>query len=88
MASVLNRTTNKLNTALNAAPQTKAKAKRAMRDMAAAMGLEEGDVITHINRQMVPSAAEARTLAKGSNGNVMLRVWRKGDTMLLMIGNN
>jgi S1-C subfamily serine protease len=54
---------------------------------AAAMGLEEGDVITHINRQMVPSAAEARTLAKGSEQSVLLRLYRKGDTMLLMIGN-
>jgi len=54
---------------------------------AAAMGLEEGDVITHINRQLVPSAAEARTLAKGSEQSVLLRLYRKGDTMLLMIGN-
>lgn len=56
---------------------------------AAAMGLEEGDVISHVNRKPVGNAAEARTLAKGSGDkNVLLRVWRKGDTMLLMIGNN
>ncbi|MBK8038705.1 MAG: Do family serine endopeptidase [Verrucomicrobiaceae bacterium] len=54
---------------------------------AAAMGLEEGDVITHINRQVVPSATEARTLAKASEQSVLLRLYRKGDTMLLMIGN-
>lgn len=54
---------------------------------AAAMGLEEGDVITHINRQLVPSASEARTMAKASEQSVLLRLYRKGDTMLLMIGN-
>ncbi|WP_395738879.1 Do family serine endopeptidase [Prosthecobacter sp.] len=55
---------------------------------AATRGVEEGDVISHVNRMAVNKASEARTLAKNSNGNVMLRVWRKGDTMLLMIGNN
>lgn len=55
---------------------------------AAAMGLEEGDVISHVNRKPVANAAEARTLAKGTEKTVLLRVWRKGDTMLLMIGNN
>lgn len=54
---------------------------------AAAMGLEEGDVISHINRKPVTVASEARTLAKDSGKNVLLRVWRKGDTMLLMIAN-
>jgi serine protease Do len=55
---------------------------------AAAMGVEEGDVITQVNRKPVTTAAEARTLAKGSDKTVLLRVWRKGDIMLLMIGNN
>ena len=55
---------------------------------AAAMGVEESDVISHVNRKPVNNAAEARTLAKGSDKTVLLRVWRKGDTMLLMIGNN
>ncbi len=55
---------------------------------AAAMGVEEGDVISHVNRKPVAGAAEARTLAKGSDKTILLRVWRKGDTMLLMIGNN
>lgn len=53
---------------------------------AAAMGLEDGDVITHINRQLVPSASEARTMAQASEQSVLLRLYRKGDTMLLMIG--
>jgi serine protease Do len=55
---------------------------------AAAMGVEDGDVISHVNRKAVATAAEARTLAKSSDKTVLLRVWRKGDTMLLMIGNN
>lgn len=55
---------------------------------AAAMGVEEGDVISHVNRKAVVTAAEARTLAKGSDKTILLRVWRKGDSMLLMIGNN
>ncbi|MFC5454698.1 Do family serine endopeptidase [Prosthecobacter fluviatilis] len=55
---------------------------------AAAMGLEENDVISHVNRKPVANAAEATTLAKGNDKTVLLRVWRKGDTMLLMIGNN
>jgi hypothetical protein len=41
-----------------------------------------------VNRKAVATAAEARTLAKSSDKTVLLRVWRKGDTMLLMIGNN
>ncbi len=55
---------------------------------AAAMGVEEGDVISHVNRKPVATASEARTLAKKSDKTILLRVWRKGDTMLLMIGNN
>jgi serine protease Do len=55
---------------------------------AASRGLEENDVITHVNRRSVGNATEARTLAKASDKTVLLRVWRKGDTMLLMIGNN
>ena len=55
---------------------------------AAAMGVEENDVISHVNRKPVGNAAEARTLSKGSDKTVLLRVWRKGDTMLLMIPNN
>ncbi len=56
---------------------------------AAGKGLEEGDVITHINRKVVTSAAEAQTLAKASGDTtILLRLVRKGDTMLLMLDNN
>lgn len=55
---------------------------------AAANGIEEGDVISHVNRKPVTTAEEARTLAKNSDRMILTRVWRKGDTMLLMINNN
>lgn len=55
---------------------------------AASMGLEENDVISHVNRKPVANAAEAGTLAKNSDKTVLLRVWSKGDTKLLMIPNN
>ncbi len=55
---------------------------------AAATGVEEGDVISQVNGQPVTSATEARTLAKSGDSTVLLRVWRKGDAMLLMISNN
>jgi serine protease Do len=55
---------------------------------AASMGVQESDVISHVNRKPVANATEARTLAKHSDRTVLLRVWRKGDSMLLMIPNN
>ena len=55
---------------------------------AAAMGVEEGDVITQVNRKPVTSVAEARTLAKATEKTVLLKVYRDGDTMLFMVGNN
>ncbi|MCB1274986.1 Do family serine endopeptidase [Prosthecobacter sp.] len=55
---------------------------------AAARGVEEGDVISQLNRKPVNNTAEARTLAQKSDKTILLRVWRKGDTMLLMIDNN
>lgn len=55
---------------------------------AAAMGVEEGDVITQVNRKPVNAAGEAREMAKASSKTVLLKVWRKGDTMLFMVGNN
>lgn len=54
---------------------------------AAAMGVEEGDVITQVNRKPVRAVGEASGLAK-SGPKTLLKVWRKGDTMLFMVGNN
>ncbi|MCA1963858.1 MAG: Do family serine endopeptidase, partial [Prosthecobacter sp.] len=55
---------------------------------AAAMGVEEGDVITQVNRKPVRAVSEARQMAKESSKTVLLKVWRKGDTMLFMVGSN
>jgi Do/DeqQ family serine protease len=55
---------------------------------AASRGVAENDVITHVNRKPVATAAEARAMAKGSDNTILLRVWSKGDTKLLMIPNN
>jgi len=55
---------------------------------AAAMGVEEGDVITQVDRKPVRAVGEARQMAKESSKTTLLKVWRKGDTMLFMIGRN
>jgi serine protease Do len=55
---------------------------------AAAMGVEEGDVITQVNRKPVKAVGEANALARESSKTVLLKIWRKGDTMLFMVGNN
>jgi serine protease Do len=54
---------------------------------AAAMGLEEGDVITQINRQPVAKSADARKIAEAGDPSMLLRLVRKGGMMLLMINN-
>ncbi len=55
---------------------------------AAAMGVEEGDVITQVDRKPVRAVGEARQMAKGNPKTILLKVWRKGDTMLFMVGSN
>lgn len=55
---------------------------------AAAMGVEEGDVITQVNRKPVKAVGDANALARESSKTVLLKIWRKGDTMLFMVGNN
>ena len=55
---------------------------------AAAMGVEEGDVITQVDRKPVRAVGEARQMVKENPKTVLLKVWRKGDTMLFMVGRN
>ncbi|HRK13442.1 MAG TPA: Do family serine endopeptidase [Prosthecobacter sp.] len=55
---------------------------------AAAMGIEEGDVIQQVNRKPVRAVGEAVELAKNSVKTVLLRVYRKGDTMLFMVNQS
>ena len=52
---------------------------------AAAMGIEEGDVIQQVNRKPVTGVSEASQLAKSNPKTVLLSVYRKGDTMLFMV---
>jgi hypothetical protein len=49
--------------------------------------VEEGDVITEVGRKPVRAVGEARQMAKEGSGTTLLKVWRKGDTMLFMVGN-
>jgi len=55
---------------------------------AAATGIEEGDVITHVGKAAVRAVGEARQMSQQSGKNVSISVWRKGDTMLFMVGKN
>lgn len=55
---------------------------------AAAMGIEEGDVISSVDRKPVRAVGEAVELAKKAPKTVLLKIWRKGDTMLFMVGKN
>lgn len=55
---------------------------------AAAMGVEEGDVISTVDRKPVRAVGEAIELAKNAPKTVLLKIWRKGDTMLFMVGKN
>lgn len=53
---------------------------------AAAMGIEEGDVILQIGRdKKVRAVGEAVEMARSSGKKLLLKVWRKGDTMMFMI---
>lgn len=55
---------------------------------AAAMGMEEGDVIMSVNRNPVRAVGEAHEMAKTSDKVVTLKVYRGGDTMLFMVNKN
>lgn len=52
---------------------------------AAAMGIEEGDVIIKVNRNSVRAVGEATEMARKSSKNILLTVYRGGDTMLFMV---
>ena len=53
---------------------------------AAAMGIQKGDIIQEINRTPVSSLKDARDLVKGTQRTALLRIYREGDTMLVMVG--
>ncbi|MCX6854734.1 MAG: trypsin-like peptidase domain-containing protein [Verrucomicrobia bacterium] len=54
---------------------------------AAATGIEEGDVILEIGRdkKKVRAVGEAVQMANSASNKVLLKVWRKGDMMMIMI---
>ncbi|WP_133796638.1 Do family serine endopeptidase [Prosthecobacter fusiformis] len=55
---------------------------------AAAMGMEEGDVIMNVNKNPVRAVGEAREMAKTNEKTILLKVYRAGDTMLFMVNKN
>ncbi len=52
---------------------------------AATSGIEVGDVISAVNRKAVRAVGEATEMAKSNDKNILLKVYRKGDSMLLMM---
>jgi serine protease Do len=53
---------------------------------AAAMGIQKGDVIQEINRTPVENLTDAKELVAGTQRTALLRVFRDGDSMLVMVG--
>jgi serine protease Do len=52
---------------------------------AAKVGLQEGDVITHVNRKSVSSVTEARTSKGEDGGMVQLEILRNGQTKFVVV---
>jgi serine protease Do len=53
---------------------------------AAAMGIQKGDIIQEINRTPVATLADASDLIEGTQRTALLRIYRDGDSMLVMVG--
>ena len=53
---------------------------------AAAMGIQKGDIIQEINRTPVGTLADAKDLVEGTQRTALLRIYRDGDSMLVMVG--
>jgi len=54
---------------------------------AAKVGLQEGDVITHVNRKSVSSVMEARSNRGEDGGVVQLEILRNGQTKFIVVKN-
>ncbi len=48
-------------------------------------GVQEGDVITHVDRTPISGAGELRKMELEKKDRVLLRVWRKGTNLFLVI---
>jgi serine protease Do len=55
---------------------------------AATKGIEEGDVIIGVNNSPVRAVGEANEMTKSRERNVFLKVYRGGDTMLVIVAKN
>lgn len=55
---------------------------------AAVRGIEEGDVITSVNKTPVRAVSEAQKMARSDEQKVVLKVFRDGDTMLVIVNKN
>ena len=53
---------------------------------AASMGIQKSDVIQEINRTPVENLTDAKELVAGTQRTALLRVFRDGDSMLVMVG--
>lgn len=53
---------------------------------AAAMGIQKGDVIQEINRTPVETLNDAKELVAGTQRTALIRIFRDGDSMLVMVG--
>jgi len=53
---------------------------------AAAMGIQKGDVIQEVNRNAVSTLKQAQEIVKETERTALLRIYRDGDTMLVMVG--
>jgi serine protease Do len=53
---------------------------------AAAMGIQKGDVIQEVNRSLVTTLEEAQEIVSETERTALLRIYREGDTMLVMVG--
>lgn len=55
---------------------------------AAGAGLEEGDVVISINNKVVENLNQAKTLAKGGNDPLGLRIVRKGQKQFIVVNED
>jgi len=55
---------------------------------AAGAGLEEGDVVISINNKPIENLAQAKTLAKGGNDPLGLRIVRKGQKQFIVVNED
>ncbi|MEJ2060912.1 MAG: DegQ family serine endoprotease [Gammaproteobacteria bacterium] len=53
---------------------------------AAQVGLQKGDVITSVNKRAVTDIKELEAAARGTDGAVLLNIWRQGNSLFVVLG--